>query len=155
MTEQPKGAAVRLIRFFQAIAHPDWRGRAVASFLSGLLKIIRPRAKRIDSNLRLIHPDWDKDRRREIQRGVYENLAWTVTELLALQRNEFQAFDWIKEVQGVEIFDSLLSSPQGAVMLTGHFGSCWAAGLPRWRSGRGGSSTSFIRRYMTSTSRTW
>ena len=123
MTEQPKGAAVRLIRLLQAIAHPDWRGRAVASFLSGLLKIIRPRAKRIEANLRLIHPDWDDNRRQEIRRGVYENLAWTVTELLALQRNELQAFDWITEVQGQEIFDRLLSSSQGAVMLTGHFGN--------------------------------
>ncbi|MCR4819389.1 MAG: lysophospholipid acyltransferase family protein [Fretibacterium sp.] len=123
MKEKPKGAAVRFIRLLQAIAHPDWRGQAVASSLSGLLKIIRPRAKRIDSNLRLIHPDWDEARRRDIRRGVYENLAWTVTELLALQRDELQAFDWITEVQGGEIFDSLLSSPRGAVILTGHFGN--------------------------------
>ncbi|MCR5346432.1 MAG: lysophospholipid acyltransferase family protein [Fretibacterium sp.] len=123
MTEQPKGAVVRLIRLFQALAHPDWRGQAVASFLSCLLNIIRPRAKRIDANLRLIHPDWDEDRRQKIRREVYENLAWTVTELLALQRDELQAFDWITEVDGQEIIDKILRSPQGAVILTGHFGN--------------------------------
>ena len=122
-TESPRGAAVRIIRLLQSISHPDWRGRAVAAFLNGLLKLIRPRAKRIESNLRLVHPDWDAARRKEVRRGVYENLAWTVTELLALQRDPGQAFDWVTEVEGREVMESLFRDKRGAILLTGHFGN--------------------------------
>ncbi|MBR1671510.1 MAG: lysophospholipid acyltransferase family protein [Fretibacterium sp.] len=119
----PRGGIVRVIRGLQAVTHPDWRGWAVASFLSGLLKIIRPRAKRIDANLRLVHPDWDEGRRRTLRREVYENLAWTVTEVLALQRNPEQALEWVTEVEGREVMESLFRDKRGAILMSGHFGN--------------------------------
>ena len=123
MAERPRGGLVRLIRLFQAIAHPDWRGWAVASFLRGILKIIRPRVGRIDANLRLVHPDWDDARRHELRRGLYDHLAWTVTELLALQRAPRQALDWIVDLEGRATLDALLDDERGAIFLTGHFGN--------------------------------
>lgn len=124
-------AAVRAVRFFQALSHPDWRGQAVAGFLYGLLRLIHPRAKRIDANLRLVHPEWDRARRAEIRRGVYCNLAWTITEVLALQRDPVQVMEWISQVEGRDTMDGLLESPRGAVLLTGHFGN-WEAGGSWW-----------------------
>ena len=121
--DPPRGAAVRVIRCFEAMAREGWRGGAVAGFLRGLLKLIRPRAKRIDSNLRLVHPDWDEARRLEIRRGVYNNIAWTITELLALQRDPGRALEWVTNVEGAEYFESTLNEKTGAILLTGHFGN--------------------------------
>ena len=115
--------AAFVIRIFQAMAREGWRGRAVAAFLRFLLKIVRPRAKMMDSNIRLVRPDLDTTQRREIARGVYDNLAWTVAELLALQRNTRQALSWVTNVTGIEYLDETLANGRGAILLTGHFGN--------------------------------
>ena len=115
-------SAVRAIRVFQAMAAPGWKGRAVASFLYGVLRLLGPRKDRIDSNLRLAYPGRDAAWRKDILRGVYHNLAWTVTEVLALQRNPRQALDWVTEVERQDVLDGLLESPKGAILLSAHFG---------------------------------
>ena len=57
---------------------------------------------------------------------VYKNLAWTLTETLALQKNQAQAFDWVK-VPNAKILDDLMSQKRGALLLSGHFGN-WELG---------------------------
>ena len=126
--------AVRAIRIFQAMAAQGWRGRAIASFLYGVLRLLRPRGDRIDSNLRLVYPAKDRAWRAELRRGVYRNLAWTVTEVLALQRDHRQAFDWISEVEGEDILAERLKDPGGGILLSGHFGN-WEL-LGSWFSQR-------------------
>lgn len=116
-------SAVRAIRAFQAVADTGWRGQAVASFLSGTLRLIGPRKGRIDSNLALVYPERDEAWRRSIRREVYRGLAWTVTEILALQRDPPQALDWVTDVEGEAVLDGLLSHDGGAIFLTGHFGN--------------------------------
>ena len=116
-------AAVRAIRFFEGLADTGIRGKLTAKFFSGLLKMIHPRAKVIDDNLKIAYPDSNPEWRNEIRRKVYENLAWTLTETLALQKDPSQAQQWVKNVHGHEIFSGLMQRGQGAIFLTGHFGN--------------------------------
>ena len=116
-------AALGAIKFFEAIAGTGFRGKAVSSFLSGVVKLVKPRAKVIDDNLKLAYPDSPAQWRKDIRSSVYENLAWTVTELLVLKKKPSLASSWVKKVHGLEIADDLLARKKGALFLSGHFGN--------------------------------
>ena len=116
-------AAVNAIKLFEHLAGTGLRGQLVHSFLTGALKLIKPRAKVIDDNLRLVYPESPKQWRNDIRGQVYDNIAWTVTELLALQRDTSQVFEWVKSVRNMETADHLLNSGKGALFLSGHFGN--------------------------------
>ena len=126
-------AAAGAIRVFQALASTGWRGRATAAIFSGLLRLIRPRRERIDANLRLVYPERDGEWRRDFRARVYENLAWTLTEILALQRDPAQAMDWVTDVEGRQPLEELFNDERGAILLTGHFGN-WEL-LGAWYAG--------------------
>ena len=116
-------AAVRALRLFEKISGTGLRGKLTAKFFSGLLKLIHPRAKVIDENLKLAYPHSPEQWRKDIRSQVYENIAWTVTELLALQRDPAQAFKWVHKVRNMEIADELLADKHGVIFLSGHFGN--------------------------------
>ena len=116
-------AAVGAIRLFEKLASTGIRGKVTASILSGLLKVIHPRAQVIDENLKLAYPTSPKQWRKDIRGQVYENLAWTVTEILALQRDPEQAFSWVKKVHNLEIADELLHDKHGVIFMSGHYGN--------------------------------
>ena len=115
--------AVGAIRVFEKLAASGIRGKITAKILSGLLKLIHPRKQVIDDNLKLAYPHTPERWRKDIRGQVYENIAWTVTELLALQRDPEQAFKWVKKVHNMEIADELLADKHGAIFLSGHFGN--------------------------------
>ena len=116
-------AAVGAIRALQAFADTGLRGRITEGLLSGLLKLIHPRAKVIDDNLKIAYPYSTEKWRREIRAKVYENLAWTLTETLALQHDTKQALTWVKNVRNLDMLDSLLDSGKGVMFLSAHFGN--------------------------------
>ena len=116
-------AAVRALKLFEVLAAEGFRGKLTASFFSGLLKLIHPRAQVIDDNLKIAYPDSPAQWRKDIRGQVYENIAWTVTELLALQRDPSQAFKWVKAVHNQEIADDLIARRKGVIFLSGHFGN--------------------------------
>ena len=116
-------AAVSAIKFFQALSGTGIRGRMLQKFFSGLLKLIHPRAKVIDDNLKLVYPESTEQWRKDIRRKCYENLAWTLTEALALQKDTSQALNWVKHVKGKDIIDDLIRRKQGVIYLTAHFGN--------------------------------
>ena len=120
-------AAVSIIKFFECLPSTGLRGKLTAGFFSGLLKLISPRAKLIDSNLKRVFPESSEDWRKKIRRGVYENLAWTLTEALVLKRDPSQAFQWVKQVKNIEIFNDVIKNKKGALFITGHFGN-WELG---------------------------
>ncbi len=121
-------AAVTAIKFFQAFADTGFRGKLTAKFFSGLLKLIHPRKKIIEENLKLVYPDSSEKWREEMRSKVYENLAWTLTETLVLQHDNSQAQKWIKNVKGVDIINELIAEKKGALILTGHIGNWELAG---------------------------
>ena len=115
--------AVRALRLFQAFSKPGWRADAVAAFFSGLLKLLSPRRKRIDSNLALVYPERDRAWRARIRRQLYEHLAWTVTELLVLQRDPKQALHWVESVEGLHWVEEVRAQGRGVLFLSAHFGN--------------------------------
>ena len=116
-------AAVKAIKFFERFADTGLRGKISAKFFSGLLKLIHPRSKVIDDNLKLAYPESSEHWRSEIRSKVYENLAWTLTEALALQRDNTQALKWVKSVKNFEFTQGLMDNNKGAVFVTAHFGN--------------------------------
>ena len=116
-------AAVRAIKLFEHLSDTGTRGRITKKLLSGLLKLIHPRSKVVDDNLRLAYPNSPKQWRKDICSLMYENLAWTITEILALQRDPSQIFDWIKSVKNIEIADKRIKAGKGVVFMSAHFGN--------------------------------
>ena len=125
-------AAVRAIKFFEAFANTGLRGKITEKFFSGLLKLIKPRAKVIDENLKIAYPESSEQWRKDMRAKCYENLAWTLTELLALQRDTSQVFDWVKKVHNEKFAFELLAEKKGVIFLSGHFGN-WEI-LSSWYS---------------------
>ena len=116
-------AAVCALRLFERFSNTGLRGKLTEKFLSGVLKMIHPRAKVIDENLKLAYPHSPERWRKDVRGQVYENIAWTVTELLALQRDPEQAFSWVKNVRNFEVAEELLKDKRGVIFLSGHFGN--------------------------------
>lgn len=120
-------AAVKAIKFFEKFADKGLRGKITQKFFSGLLKLIKPRGKLILKDLARVYPESSEKWRKEIRSKVYENLSWTLVETLVLQRDNSQAFDWIKSVKNIEIINDLMQQKRGALLLSGHFGN-WELG---------------------------
>ena len=116
-------AAVGAIKLFEHLSDTGTRGRITQKFLSGLLKLIHPRGKAVDDNLMLAYPNCPQQWRKDIRSLMYENLAWTITEILALQPDPSKIFDWIKSVKNIEIADGLIDAGKGAVFMSAHFGN--------------------------------
>lgn len=114
--------AVNAIKLFSHLSDTGTKGRITQKFLSGLLKMIHPRSKIVDENLRLAYPEAPSQWRNDIRSAMYENLAWTITEILALQHDPSQIFGWVKTVNR-EIADRLIAEKKGAVFMSGHFGN--------------------------------
>lgn len=116
-------AVVKFIKILESISDTGTKGILVEKFLSGLLKTIRPRAKMIDKNLQIAFPESEESWRKKMRSDIYKNLAWTMTEILALQKDPSQVFEWVKKVDGEEIINELFEKKKGAIFLTGHFGN--------------------------------
>ena len=116
-------AAVSAIKFVQVLSGTGIRGKMMSCFFSGLLKLIHPRAKVIDDNLKLVYSDSSEQWRKDIRRKCYESLAWTLTESLVLQKDTSQALNWVKSVKGQDIIDDLLRRKQGTIFITAHTGN--------------------------------
>ena len=116
-------AAVHAVKFFEAFASTGFRGKLTQRFFLGLLKLIKPRAERINENLKLVYPESSEQWRKDLRDKVYEGLSWTLAETLALQKDNSQALNWVKKVHGLENLTRALESKKGAVLLTAHFGN--------------------------------
>ena len=114
---------VSVIKICEKFANTGLSGKSLEKFLEVLLRVVNPRAKVIEKNMRIVFPESSEQWRKNMRVKAYENLAWTVTEILALQKNPEQAFDWVKRIDGENYLDELLTHNHGAVMLTAHFGN--------------------------------
>ena len=119
-------AAVSAIKFFEKFSNTGLRGRITEKIFEILLRVIKPRGKLILENLERVYPHSSELWRKDIRSEVYKNLAWTLAETLALQRNQAQAWDWVK-VKNEKILNDLMRQNHGALLLSGHFGN-WELG---------------------------
>jgi KDO2-lipid IV(A) lauroyltransferase len=113
-------AALSLLRALGPVRASDlagWLGRTIGPWL--------PVTRVADINLRRAMPELNADRRKEIIRGVYDNLARTVAELphLASFERTKSGFGW--EIDGAS--DALIRriAAQGGpgIYFTGHYGN--------------------------------
>ena len=116
-------AAVRAIKIFENFADTGLKGRMTQKFFSGLLKLIHPRKKKALENLELAYPQSPEQWRKDICSSMYENLAWTMTEILALHREPSQILDWVTNLINPEILEDVLKSGKGVIFMSGHFGN--------------------------------
>ena len=116
-------AAAWPLEGLRLFAKQGWRASCIASLLRGILKIFAPRGKMILSNLALVYPESTSEWRDQIRRSIYDNLSWTVAELLTLQRDPAQAFDWVEEVHNFRYVEESAANGKGVLLLTGHFGN--------------------------------
>ncbi|MBR2207707.1 MAG: lysophospholipid acyltransferase family protein [Synergistaceae bacterium] len=119
-------AAVSAIKFFEKFSNTGLRGRITEKIFEILLRGIKPRGKLILENLERVYPHSSELWRKDIRSEVYKNLAWTLAETLALQKNQAQALDWVK-VKNEKIINDLMRQNHGALLLSGHFGN-WELG---------------------------
>ena len=119
-------AAVSAIKFFEKFSNTGLRGRITEKIFEILLRGIKPRGKLILENLERVYPHSSELWRKDIRSEVYKNIAWTLAETLALQKNQAQALDWVK-VKNEKIINDLMRQNHGALLLSGHFGN-WELG---------------------------
>ena len=119
-------AAVSAIKFFEKFSNTGLRGRITEKIFEILLRVIKPRGKLILENLERVYPHSSELWRKDIRSEVYKNIAWTLAETLALQKNQAQALDWVK-VKNEKIINDLMRQNHGALLLSGHFGN-WELG---------------------------
>ena len=114
---------IKIVNVLEKFSDTGVKGKCVQKFFSGLLKLIHPRAKMIENNLKLVYPESNYKWRKNLRSAIYYNLSWTLTEILALQKNPAQAFEWVKHVENLNYVDELLSKKHGVIFLTGHIGN--------------------------------
>jgi KDO2-lipid IV(A) lauroyltransferase len=115
--------AIWAIEGLRAFTKRGWRASRVASLLTAILKLLAPRGKRILSNLSLVYPGSPESWRRDLRRRLYEHLGWTLTEILALQRDPAQSLHWVEETRNRRYIEKPLSQGKGVLFLSGHYGN--------------------------------
>ncbi|GHV37083.1 lipid A biosynthesis acyltransferase [Synergistales bacterium] len=116
-------AAAWLIEGFCAFAKRGWRASCEAAIFRALLNIIKPRGKRVLSNLELVYPEKDSRWRKCTRRHVYDNLGWMLAEILTLQRDPAQALDWVEETIGARYIEGAIEAGGGVIFLSAHYGN--------------------------------
>ncbi|GHS89959.1 lipid A biosynthesis acyltransferase [Synergistales bacterium] len=116
-------AAAWLVEGFRATAKRGWRASCEAAVLRALLRIIRPRGRRILSNLALAYPEKDERWRKDMRGRVYDHLGWMLTELLTLQRDPLQALEWVEETRGAQYIEPAIEAGKGVIFLGAHYGN--------------------------------
>ena len=115
--------AVWVLEGLRIFAKPGWRASCLAYLLQGLLKLFTPRGKRVLSNLALIYPESSRKWRVKTRQRLYNHLGLMATEVLALQRDPAQAFDWVEEVYDAHYAEEAFAREEGAIILSAHCGN--------------------------------
>ena len=131
------------VRLFERFAKQGWRAEAEYKFFYGLLKLIKPRAERIDANLDLIYPEFKDNKawHRDFKDKIYQNFAWVIAEIFAAQKDVSKILDWVQEFEHFEYLQKFLDDrKQGLLLLSGHFCNwellaCWYAQLIKQHGG--------------------
>jgi KDO2-lipid IV(A) lauroyltransferase len=124
-----------LLKIFQKCAAPGWRATAMAKLVHRLLCSIAPRKGVALSNMENSSFPSSESWRNETLSGVYNHIAWMLSEYLVLVDNPRQALDWVVDIEGESILQDLFMRQKGAVILTAHLGN-WEL-LAAWLCQRG------------------
>lgn len=116
-------ALVRAI-FWPASWLPRRWGLAVMGFWGRAAFVLlgRPR-RRIDANLRLVFPQWDRERRRRFGRDVLIHLGWNIADFLRMDRLSPRRIQSLVRCADFSTFERAFRRGRGVVVVTGHVGN--------------------------------
>jgi KDO2-lipid IV(A) lauroyltransferase len=97
-----------------------WAGVASARFLYAVLPQLRETAQ---VNLRLAFPEWGQERRREVERGMVQNLGWMAAEFARLPSYTRENIENYVVLDAHENFLQAQRRGKGVLVLTGHIGA--------------------------------
>lgn len=98
------------------------RASAIAGrFMKAVGPLIPSINRRGDANLRLIFPEWDEERRKQVLRGVWENLGRMAAEFAHLDKFDPGDPNGRLEFVGAENFVSAGFGDKPVVFVSGHF----------------------------------
>lgn len=96
-----------------------------AGRILGLIAYVLDRRHRriVKRNLRFTHPDWPRDRIRELSKEVFQHLGTTVLEFC--QQARFSREDILRRVRvkGRENLSTAINSPGGVILISAHIGN--------------------------------
>ncbi|KPJ60768.1 MAG: hypothetical protein AMJ46_04665 [Latescibacteria bacterium DG_63] len=113
---------VTLVRLLQLLPHETALrlGSLLGSFV---FDVVRLRRKIVMGNLRTVFPEKDEEELLQIARNTYRNFAMSLAEYARLPVTSAQEMRDRITIQGLENLDKALARSEGAVLVTGHFGS--------------------------------
>jgi KDO2-lipid IV(A) lauroyltransferase len=95
-----------------------------ASFASVAYEFRTPLRRAAMFNLHLAFPDWSEAKRKNIIRGMIQQIGWMAGEFSQFPRYTPQNIERIVEIDGAENFDVGQRRGKGVLFLTGHM-SAW------------------------------
>ena len=95
-----------------------------ASFASAAYAFRTPLRRAAMFNLHLAFPDWSEAKRKNIIRGMIQQIGWMAGEFSQFPRYTPQNIQRIVEIDGAENFDAGQRRGKGVLFLTGHM-SAW------------------------------
>jgi KDO2-lipid IV(A) lauroyltransferase len=99
--------------------------RIVGAWIARVLFFLRPPLRRIaEENLRLAFPDWSEAQRRDVIRGMVQQIGWLAAEFAHLPHLTLQKLDRVIVIDGLEHFRAAHAEGKGVLFLTGHM-SAW------------------------------
>lgn len=115
-------AAWPILQALQWLPQPLARG--LAAGLGRLAHAVTPQWRRIaDRNLRLAFPDMSGSRRREVVRGVYQNLGRVLLSVARMLRiDQGNVGEWL-DYEGYEHYEEATRQGRGVLYLTAHLGN--------------------------------
>jgi KDO2-lipid IV(A) lauroyltransferase len=114
-------AAARALLSVFRIVGVDRASAIAGGFTKAVGPLIPSISRRGDANLRLIFPEWDDERRKEVLAGVWENLGRMAAEFAHLDKFDPSDPNGRLEFAGAEHFVATGFSGKPVIFVSGHF----------------------------------
>jgi KDO2-lipid IV(A) lauroyltransferase len=86
-------------------------------------RIMRSRRKMALNNLQAAFPDWSKEQRETVARGVFINLGCSLAEFMKAPSIGKSRLADMFEIEGKQYFDEVMSGGKGILLITAHTGN--------------------------------
>jgi Kdo2-lipid IVA lauroyltransferase/acyltransferase len=99
--------------------------RFVGAYFAAVALVLRaPLRRAAEFNLRLAFPDWTRDQRNHVIRGMIRQVGWMAGEFSQFPKYTRENIERIVAIDGAENFEAARARGKGVLFLTGHM-SAW------------------------------